>query len=252
MTTFVEQVPSHDSDAADATSVFQIGLAAMVPVLGPAIADGWRHAEAKRAFAAQHEYNMTVARRLDALNAAGHAPRQVTMQDLLESQEFLAGFRKMQREALESAAASRQRRLAAAAAQSGDWSRFSVSQRQQFARLAVNLDELHVFLLQYFMNPRDWLEAHGHGEKWASEEFGSGSPLSPFRDIFGEDQTLWGAPVRQAIDDMEQAGLMAEDFDPDHPFSDESYLDAFTSPKGRDFLEYVDEIDHVEALPPVL
>lgn len=250
MTTLIEQVPPYDPDDSDVSGVLQIGLSAFVPVLGPAITDIWRDVENKRAFKAQHEYNMSVARRLDALNADGVTGWRVSMSDLLESEEFLASFRRMQREAVESTTESRRRRLASAAAQSGAWSRFSHSQRQQFARLVLNLDELHVFLLQYFVSPRDWLDAHGHGAKWASEEFSSGSPVSPLQDVFGVDQRHWGAPVRQAIDDMEQAGLTDEDFDPDHPYTDESFLNAFTSPKGRDFLEYVGESDHVTAVPP--
>lgn len=246
MTRFIDKVPKFDPEAANDETVLQAGVG-LLPYAGPILVGVMQNASNKRAAKEQHTFNVNVARGLDRLNDHLDEHARIVLDDLIGSDEFLAALSRLGREAVESGNANHRRRLAAATAQSGDWSRFASSQRQQFARLVLRTDDLHVFLLQYFLNPRDWLSAHGLGEKWADEW--SGAPLDPFKDVLGPDQSDWGAPVRQALDDMDRDGLLSEGFDPDKGLGDESYLDPATSPKGRDFLEYIDECASSDAEP---
>jgi hypothetical protein len=48
---------------------------------------------------------------------------------------------------------------------------------------------------------------------------------------------------------MERDGLLSEGFDHDRGLDDESYLDPATSPKGREFLEYINKCPASDAEP---
>lgn len=236
MTNFVEQVPAHDPDADDDIALAATALDAFIPVAGPVLAGLLERNQRKRSALAQHEFNLSVARELDKRNASGDGP-ELTVADLIDSDEFNATFERLAREARESSSRDKRRRLAAATAKSGEWSQFSASLRTQFARLVVSLDDLSVFLLHYFMSPAAWLEAHGLQASYPPQR--GGSPEDPLVTVFGAAPTEWGAPVKQAIADMNLAGLTDVDLELGREGDD--YLQRGTTPKGELFLQYISE-----------
>lgn len=245
MESFSDSVPPHDPDADDIASVGSIALTALVPYFGPVLAGVLDRAVQKHADAAQNEFNLRIAQFLDQLAAAG---RPITPEDVLGSDEFLAAVTKFSREAVESSSSAKRSRLAAAGANSGDWSEFALALRNQFAKLVIDLDDLHVFLLHYFMSPRDWLASRGLGVLYPKGR--GGSPEDPLVQVFRTPQPAWGAPVRQAMADLNGFGLL--EIDPDYATDDDRYLERATTPKGEKFLRYLAEDQSVGVDPPSL
>lgn len=243
MESISQSVPSHDAHADDAAAVGSVALGALVPHFGSVFAGALDRAVQRRAAAAQHDFNVRIAGFLDQLVEDGFP---VTREQVFESEEFAAALMKFSREAIESESSAKRRRLAAACSNSGDWSEFALALRNQFRRLAIDFDDLHIFLLRYFMNPREWLDAR---ELLVHFPVGrGGSPEDPLVKVFRVPQTVWAVPVRQAIADLNTSGLL--EVDPDYTVEDDRYLARGTTPKGEKYLRYLAEDDHAQAEPP--
>ena len=169
-----------------------------------------------------------------------------TLEDVVSSEDFIAGVTRAQRAAAETASSSKRKRLAAAVANGAGWAPFSASERAQFVRLVEDFDELHVWLLHYFQNPAEWLQARGLYE--AHSRVSSGGIDGPLGAAPSMRQSVWRESVTQAVADLDHAGLASI------PLTTmmSGIFQSRTSPKGARFLEFINEPDHVAAEPPTL
>ncbi len=243
MTDLVSAVPPHEP--ADDTLAY-VGKAAIgaIPLVGSIAAETLAHALDTRQAARQHDFNMQVAYALaDALE---RLDENLTVEDVVDSDEFIAAITRAQRAAAETASQAKRRRLASAVVNGGSWAPFSASEREQFTRLVDDFDELHVFLLHYFTDPKSWLEAHDlfsqHSNIYMA---GVGRPLA---SALGAPESEWKAPVTQAVADLARTGLA------DVPLTTTMSADGVFSPrthqKGSRFLAFIGEPPSVEAEPP--
>lgn len=243
MTDLVSAVPPHEP--ADDTLAFA-GKAALsaIPVVGPIAAETLAHALDTRQASRQHDFNLQVAYALtDALE---RLDERLTVEGVVDSDEFIAAITRAQRAAAETASQAKRRRLASAVVNGGSWAPFTASEREQFTRLVDDFDELHVFLLHYFTDPKGWLEAHGLYEQHSNIYMaGAGTPLV---SAFGAPEREWSAPVEQAVADLARAGLA--DVPLKTTMSADGVFSARTHEKGQRFLSFIGEPPSVEAEPP--
>jgi hypothetical protein len=243
MTDLVSAVPPHEP--ADDTLAFASKAAlSAIPVVGPIAAETLAHALDTRQAERQHDFNLKVAYALT--EALERLDASLTVEDVLDSDEFVAAITRAQRAAAETASQAKRRRLASAVANGGSWAPFSASEREQFTRLVDEFHELHVFLLHYFIDPKGWLDAHGLYEQHSNILMGGvGGPLA---SALGAPEKEWSAPVTQAVADLGRTGLaeipLKTSMGPDGVFAPR------TSQKGSRFLAFIGEPPSVEAEPP--
>lgn len=215
-----------------------------IPIVGPMAAEALAHALDSRQAARRHEFDLLLARSLqDVLDQLDGA---LTIETVVNSDEFVAAVARAQRAAAETAGESKRRRLARAAVNDGSWAPFTRSERHQFVRLVRDFDDLHVFLLQYFTDPTAWLSTHGHQEVMAGI-FMAGVQ-TPFAAIFELPQAEWSGPVEQAVKDLKAAGLA--DIPLTTMMSTDGILASRTNEKGRRFLSFIAASNLAEAKPP--
>jgi hypothetical protein len=243
MSDLVSAVPPHEP--AEDTLAY-VGKAALgaIPLIGSIAAETLAHALDTRQAERQHDFNLKVAYALT--EALERLDASLTVEDVVDSDEFVAAITRAQRAAAETASQAKRRRLASAVVNGGSWAPFSASEREQFTRLVDEFDELHVFLLQYFTDPRGWLEARDLYEQHSNiYTAGVGTPLS---SALGAPESEWSAPVAQAVADLARTGLA------DVPLRTTMSADGVFSPrtheKGRRFLSFIGEPPAVEAEPP--
>ncbi|GLJ79604.1 hypothetical protein [Microbacterium imperiale] len=128
----------------------------------------------------------------------------------------------------------------------GSWAPFTPSERNQFIRLVRDFDDLHVFLLQYFVSPTAWLSAHGLQEEISSIYMAS--VQTPLAAVFQRPQAEWSEPVEQAANDLRAAGLA--DIPLTTMMSADGVLASRTNEKGLRFLAFIVESPAAEAEPP--
>ncbi|WP_065569662.1 hypothetical protein [Microbacterium oleivorans] len=245
MSDLVSAVPPHEPSE-DALAFAGKAALGAIPLVGSIAAEAVAHALDTRQAARQHDFNMQVAYALT--EALSRLDDSLTVEDVLGSDEFLAAITRAQRAAAETASQTKRRRLASAAVNGGSWAPFSESEREQFTRLVDEFSELHVFLLQYFTDPKGWLEAHGLYEQHSNIYMAG--VKTPLASAFGAPQAEWSAPVDQAAADLDRAGLAYI------PLTTTMSADGVFSPrthqKGRRFLDFVGEPSSVDAEPPAL
>jgi hypothetical protein len=243
MDDLVSAVPGHEP--ADDTLAFA-GKAALsaVPIIGPLIAETLAYALDTRQAARQHEFNLLVAGALtDALARLGES---LSIEDVVDSDEFVAAVTRAQRVASETADLNKRRRLASAAVNGGAWAPFSTSEREQFTRLVSDFDELHIFLLHFYVDPKAWLDAHELSSVYENMYMASCS--APLSTVLGAAEADWEPPVKQAVADLSRNGLA------DIPLTTIMSADGVISPraseKGRRFLVFVNEPDSADVPAP--
>lgn len=131
-------------------------------------------------------------------------------------------------------------------AHSGAWAQFTQTERVQFARLVEDFDDLHVWLLHYFKDPRAWLDAHGLSSAYESIYIGSTS--GPLGAALGSPETEWESAVTQAAADLSQSGLAAIQLV--GMMTADGTIQPRTHGKGARFLAFLSEPDSVTANPP--
>lgn len=234
MTDLVSAVPPHEP--ADDTLAY-VGKAALgaIPLVGSIAAETLAHALDMRQAERQHDFNLKVAHALT--EALERLDASLTVEDVVDSDEFIAAITRAQRVASETASLSKRRRLAAAVVNGGRWAPFSASEREQFARLVEDFGELHIFLLHYFADPKAWLDAHDLESAYRNIHMGSVS--TALSAALGAPEDDWRAPVTQAVNDLSSNGLA------DVPLrtlmSADGVIASRTSEKGRRFLTFLDE-----------
>lgn len=258
MTDLVSAVPPHEPAEDTLVTVAKAGLS-LIPAVGGLFAETLAHGMQLRQGARQHEFNERVARRLDDLLAS--AAHRVTLDDVLNSDEFLAGITRASRIAAETASHSKRERLAAAAANSGEWSAFVKRERTEFARLVEDFDDLHVWLLHYLSDPAEWLEKNGHLPSGVRAEDVIGFPKptphltsgdeNPLTTVFGVPFKTYYPVLMQVVGDLERAALTSNELR-DQLRRLWPALHGVTNDKGRRFLEYLGESSSRDAAAPEL
>ncbi|MBT9608142.1 hypothetical protein [Microbacterium sp.] len=245
MTDLVSYVPPHEP--ADDTLAFA-GKAALsaIPVVGPIAAETLAHALDTRQAERQHDFNLKVAYALT--EALERLDASLTVEGVVDSDEFVAAISRAQRAAAETASLTKRRRLASAVVNGGSWAPFSTSEREQFTRLVEDFDELHVFLLHYFVDPKAWLDSHGLKDEYERLYMATaGSPLSA---VLGVPEEQWRASVDQAVSDLARNGLA--DIPLRTMMSADGVIASRTNQKGRDFLSFLNERSSASADAPSL
>jgi hypothetical protein len=241
MTDLVSAVPPHEP--AEDTLAY-VGKAALgaIPIVGPIAAETLAHVLDTRQAARQHEFNSLMARSLT--DAIARLDESLTLEDVVDSDEFVAAVTHAQRAAAETASAGKRRRLANAVAHAGSWAPFSLTERSQFGRLVVDFDDLHVWLLHYLDDGHAWATANGVDMARRYEADNNNSLTA----VFGVPLAEWWPPFAQAVSDLERERLVAIQRELSDSHARE--LHARTTPKGRKFLEYLSEPPSAEAAPP--
>lgn len=243
MSDLVSAVPPHEP-AEDALAFAGKAALGAIPVVGPIAAETLAHALNMRQSERQHDFNIKVAYALtDALE---RLDASITVEDVVDSDQFVAAITRAQRVAAETASQAKRRRLASAVVNGGTWAPFSASEREQFTRLVDDFDELHVFLLQYFTDPKGWLEARGLYEQHSNILMGG--VAGPLASALGAPEATWSAPVTQAAADLGRAGLA--EIPLKTSMSADGVFAPRTSPKGARFLAFIGEPPSTQADPP--
>lgn len=245
MSDLVSAVPPHEP-AEDALALAGKAALGAIPLVGSVAAETLAHALDSRQAQRQHDFNLKVAYALN--EAFERLNEKITIEDVVDSDDFIAAITRAQRAAAETASEARRRRLASAVVNGGHWAPFSASEREQFTRLVDEFDELHVFLLHYFVDPKAWLDSHGLQDEYERLYMaGVGTPLSA---VFGVSEGQWRAPVDQAASDLARNGLA--DIPLRTTMSADGVTAARTSEKGRRFLSFLSEPASVETSAPAL
>jgi hypothetical protein len=231
-------VPPHEP-AEDTFAFAGKAALSLVPVIGTLAAETLAHALEARQSERQYEFNVAVARALTT--AHDQLDNVATIEDIVGSDEFIAAVTRAQRAASETAGQVKRQRLAAAVANGGSWASFSASEREQFARLVIEFDELHVWLLHYFVDPKAWLQSRGLLAQHANLLMGGID--GPLGTALGAPEDVWRGPVVQAAADLERAGLAAIPLTTS--MTSQGVFAPRTSDKGRRFLTFLNEFDSV-------
>lgn len=230
--------------AEDALASVGKAVLGAIPGVGPVVAETLAFALDTRRAERQHEFDTLMARALD--DAIERLDESLTVKEVVDSDEFVAAVTAARRVAAETASEGKRSRLAKAVSHAGGWAPFSHSERSQFARLVVDFDDLHVWLLHYLDDGLQWATAHSialEGRYAANDD----NPLSA---VFGVPLAEWWPPFAQAVTDLERERLVAIQRELSN--SHDRELHARTTPKGRKFLQYLCEPASAEADPPTV
>ncbi|WP_309102496.1 hypothetical protein [Microbacterium sp.] len=250
-------IPPHEP-AEDALATIGGMALDAIPILGPLAGRALDHALASRAAQLRHEFDVAVVAKLKTLADAHNT--ELTVADIVNSDDFLAAFIRARRIATETASETKRERLAAAVANDGHWSPFARSEAQRFNRLVEAFDDLHVWLLHYLDQSVDWPRVRGfEGNRWAPSE---NNPLS---SILGVPFATWWKPYAQSVADLQRDGLVeildfsAPPIEPPAGFppipqaqlrDNTREMRARTTQRGREFLAFIMEPASSEADPP--
>lgn len=243
MKDFDALVPPYEP-AEDALALAGKAALSLLPVIGPFAAETLALALETRQAERQHEFNQAIAHALTEVMSRLDAGTAV--EDIIGSDEFIAAVTGAQRMAAETASHRKRQRLAAAVANGGSWAPYSASDREQFKRLVEQFDELHVWLLHYFVDPTSWLQSRELYSQHANLMMGGIE--GPLGSALGVSPKVWRGPVTQAAADLERAGLASIPLTT--TMSAQGVFAPRTSERGRRFLAFLNEPDSLAADPP--
>ncbi len=226
----------------DEAAVLVKGALSMFPVVGSFAAEGLTYFLDRRDAKKQREFNLAVVENLNRLKE--QVKKSLTLEQVVDSDEFCAAVTRAQRLAAETGSEERRRWLASAVANSGSWSDFNDTERQQFSRLTEDLDPLHVWLLHYFQDPMGWLQAHELKTNHSTISASLASALNA-------SWAAWNEPVRLALADLERSGLTSS-VPLDMGMSARGVFEQRTLDKGTRFLKFINEPDSAEREAPQL
>lgn len=233
--------PSETGEVLAATTRALLG---QLPALGPIATETLNSLMNAREAERRYEFDAMVVTELNGVRE--RLDNHEAILEYVASDEFAANVTRTRRVASETAEQSKRRRLAAALANSGEWSAFAESERAQFVRLVEDFDELHIWLLHYFVNPQAWLEAHGLMGQVRHYTMAGVTTALAF--ALGRPEQEWGDAVKQAAGDLERAGLGAIPLTTS--MSLEGMVAPRTSKKGRRFLAFIGEEASASVAPP--
>ncbi|MGM7671910.1 hypothetical protein [Microbacterium sp. A93] len=244
MTDLADLIPPHDPAEDTLATVGGMALDA-IPLLGPLAGRVLDHALATRERERRHEFDTAIVDEVQRLAERTNAA--LTVADVVNSDEFLATLARTRREAAETASATKRQRLARAAASTLDPGAPERAERQHYLRLIIELEDIHIWLLAYFHDPRAWLDAHDLSHAYGNNFGGSGTgPLEAALEHFGMTLTQ---PIEGALEELERRALASPQL---RSFMTQGgMVQTRTTPGANAFLQYLGEGDPADAAPPV-
>ncbi|MEU4015813.1 hypothetical protein AB0E56_11165 [Microbacterium sp. NPDC028030] len=244
MTDLADLIPPHDPSEDTLAAVGGMALDA-IPILGPLAGRALDHALAARERERRHEFDIGVVSALQQL--AERSDTALTLADVVNSDEFLATLARVQREAAETASHTKRRRLARAAVSALDPSAPPRAERADFLRLIIELEDLHIWLLAFFADPRAWLDAHDLAHVYENSGLGS-SPGVALEAALNYHDMTFSVSIEAALDDLEGRGLASAQL---RTFMAQGgMVQPRASARGLALLQYLDEGNPAEAEPP--
>lgn len=237
-------------EPADGALAFVAGLGLdAIPIVGPMAGRALDHALATRERERRLAFDRLVISELQSL--AARVSPSLTVEEVVSSDEFLAAYTRTSRRAAESASVDKRRRLATSAAQAGTWSGYSAAERQEFSGLVEVLEDLHVWLLHFFVSPWHWLLHNGMiGDgNYGPIEATVSSPSRHLALALGVSELDWGGPTDAALAALHRHGL-TDDVPLRTGMSGRSAAAERTTTKGRRFLDFLHEPDSAAMVPP--
>lgn len=218
-----------------------------IPLLGPVAGRVLDLALATRERERRHEFDTAVVAELERL--AEWTDATLTVGDVVNSDEFLATLARARREADETASASKRQRLAHAAVSALDPDAPARAEREGYLRLIAELDDIHIWLLAYFADPRAWLDHHGL--LGAYKNVASGDVAGPLEHALSILDIPLSASVETALSDLDRNDLASVSPRVLRPLvTAETMYQSRISSRGRAFLKYLDEGNPAEMDPP--
>lgn len=244
MAGFDAEPPPHEPGKDHALFTVKAAVS-LVPIAGPLVSETLAHVVNTRQAKRAHEFDVAVATALTTLFE--QSENQINVEEVVDSDAFVAAVTRAQRAASETASAEKRRRLAAAVSNAGDWAPFSVAEREQFIRLVEEFGALHIWLLHYFVDPAAWLRAHDLYEQHSNIYMGS--ITNPLQSALGASKSEWFESVSQACADLDREGLASVPLTT--MMSASGIFEPRTAQKGSRFLAFIAEPNSAEAEPPM-
>lgn len=247
MTDLEGAVPPHEP-AEDALAFAARGALSLIPLFGSIAADTLSHALESRHAARQRDFNVLIAQAVTG--AVERLDDAISIEDVLDSDEFIAAYQRASRAASETASAGKRRRLAEAIARAVVPSNFKTSEIDAYTRLVEQYDDLRVWLIAFYCDPAAWLNANG--KSYAADPGIRGGRMDePLRDALDADAIRTPA-VRDAIEDLQRDNVLGT-FVLETQRSDRGQFAGQTTRRGRRLLDFIRQGDPASApVPEVL
>ncbi|MGP6176860.1 hypothetical protein ACTU6U_06095 [Microbacterium sp. A196] len=239
-------IPPHEPAEDTLATVGGMALDA-IPLIGPVAGRVLDLALATRERERRNEFDTAIVGALQRL--AQRADETLTVADVVNSDEFLATLARTRRAAAETASTSKRQRLARAAVSALDPNAPSRAERESNLRLITELDDLHIWLLAYFADPRAWLDHHGLLSTY--KNVASGNADGPLKHALSSLGIPLSGSVEAALSDLERLDLANVSPRVLRPtVTADAMFQSRVSTRGRAFLAYLDEGNPAEADPP--
>lgn len=231
-----DKVPESDPDKDALQDYALTAVDALVPIFGGVAADLSRGVLARRADERQHAFNRAVAEEVVAL---AQLVDGLTPESIVESDEFMAAFARGSRAAAETDSAAKRARLARVVARMGPWNDLAKERREYFFDLTGKYNDIHVFLLKYFVNPAEWLRKHDADFDPNSIMMGAVATVLE-RYVFPHEPN-WRSVVNPALGELQRDGMA--DVPLSTMMSGDGTIQNRTTIEGSAFLSFLAETD---------
>ncbi|MGB3376059.1 MAG: hypothetical protein WBA87_13090 [Microbacterium sp.] len=233
-----------DDDASEFAVHIGSSLLELVPGVGPTVARALDYKLARRKAARERQFQIYVVAAIKELWEERDS--RPPIEDLFDSDMFVAAFERCSRAAAETASETKRARLARAAASAVFAGSLRESETETFIELAARYSDLHVWLLSFYCDPAGWLEANGM-ESAASPGIRGGKRDEPVQAALKLGPRNM-AIVQAAIEDL-QRDMMLAVFDLDESVGDRKQFAPQTRRRARRFLRFLREADTTAPAP---
>lgn len=236
-------LPAAD-EASDLSAHIGASLLELVPGVGPTAARALDFKMARRKAAREREFQVAVMGAIrDLWEESESRPR---IEDLLDSDRFVAAFERCSRAAAETTSNGKRSRLARAAASAVFAGSLGDSEVETVLELTERYSDLHIWILTFYCDPEGWLKANGMGDA-ASQGIRGGKrdePLLAALDLEPRDMQI----VRSAIEDLQRDVMLAA-FDLSESVGDRKQFAPQTRRRGRRLLRFLREAGTASPAP---
>ncbi|WP_029262158.1 MULTISPECIES: hypothetical protein [unclassified Microbacterium] len=224
-----------DDGAGELTAHFVSSLVELVPGVGPTAARAIDYKMTRRKAARDREFMIAVVAAIKELWEKSE--KRPPIEEVFDSDEYLAAFERCSRVASESASDTKRARLARAAATAvlGD---IKEAEIEMFLELTERYSDVHVWLLAFYCDPAAWLEANGMGQAAAPGIRGGkrDEPLQAALRVSPMSMSI----VKAAVEDL-QRDMMLVSFDLNENVGDRQQFAPQTRRRARRFLRFIGE-----------
>ncbi|MGN7861470.1 hypothetical protein ACTJI8_12890 [Microbacterium sp. 22303] len=222
-----------------------LALAGMVPLVGPFVTEGAAHVVQQRVARRNRENFEAIVLAVEELWRA--LDSQMTLEEIVASDAFVAGFERAMRVAGESESAAKRQRLANAVATAALDPNFDESERDGYMQLVERYSDLHVWLLAFYCNPVGWLRGNGM-EGAADDMIRGGLREEPLNDALRVDRARAVPAVTAALEDLQRDSVLGA-FQLTESVGDRKQFNPQTTRRGRRLLRFIRE-EHPDQMQP--